>query len=687
MSADMELYRAAGRITCPAMREEIAARRAAVERISEAGRGNTVDAIRAEADGLGIAFQTMRTMYYNWRKKGDEALIDGRKVPRAGGANMWAEVYKRYVENDRNTSKNGWKVMMRDFRLGTVDGSVATYADVFRGIGTWREVWQAEFPNRKLPDGYPSGWLPKGATYQNLQRLCRFDPDHLFHLAANRQGRQAAHKFLLDVLKSRRGVPVGAIRQWDDVWHNFDVRLPNSDKSAQPLEFAGYDVASAYKCDSIMKPRFTRLDGKRDNLKEQTFRFAVGHAHCVTGFHKDGTTNIVELGTAAIREPIRKQIALIPHYGNLIKFENSGILSEQVHAGLFIGSGGGNFRFKPLVECSHSLLANATAHLPGNRGRDAAHMHESRNALVRYDESLIKAAKQLPAATAAMIQYGLMTFDEYTEAYRLVEREFMRNYEHRLEGWDSNMIQEYSTAANPTEADWHNARELLDMPPEEGRAIAAFLANHRSNVRTRFMSRYEVWMAGQADLIRVPLMEMPAFLDDRDMLELTVRDNGTIDFSNGYFYGRDKMIYRVDTIETPGGWSNRLITPRQKVFVKYNPFTPDQVWIINKDNGSTVGMAAIHSRAPMMDKVEIERAMGVQSHDLARKIRPVRGRHQDAAVKRAGQMGRNQSALLGLATHLPLDNTTVSADPQKDDSDDVPDAMDVAAAAFDYAMN
>ena len=37
--------------------------------------------------------------------------------------------------------------------------------------------------------------------------------------------------------------------------------------------FSGYDVASGFKCCSIMKPRFARADGVRDNLKEQQFRF------------------------------------------------------------------------------------------------------------------------------------------------------------------------------------------------------------------------------------------------------------------------------------------------------------------------------------------------------------------------------------------------------------------------------
>lgn len=688
MSTDVELYREAGRITCPEMREKIAQRREAVGRIKASGRGRTVDAISAEARALGMAYETMRTLYYKWRDArrkggdGDSALIDQRKVPKAVGANMWVGIYQRYCENDKNTSSNAWDVMMRDFRLGTVDGSVSTYAEVFSAVGTWRDAWSREYPHRPVPDGYPSGWVPNGASYGNLQRRANKDPDRLFQLAASRHGRKDAHRFLLEVLKTRRGLPVGAIRQYDDVWHNFDVRMPGSDEVAQPLEFAGYDVASAYKCDSVMKPRFTRMDGKRDNLKEQTFRFMFGAAMCVTGFHKSGITNIVEHGTAAIREPVRRQIALIPHYGGLIHFEQSGILSEQVHAGLFIGGGAGNFRMKPLVECSHNLLHNATAHLPGNRGRDADNMHESRGALVRYEERLMEAAKKLPPDVAAMLEYGLASFDEYTAAFRVIEREFMRDCEHRLEGWDANQVQEYSTALNPTDGDWHNARELLDMSPDEARAIAAFLATHRENVRNRYMSRYEFWMAGQTDFIRVPMIEMPAFLDERDMIELTVRDNGTIDFCNGYFYGRDKMTYRVDELRTPSGFTAR-IEPRSRQLVKYNPFTPDQVWIINRDNGATIGMAPIHSRAPMQDKVAIERAMGVQSHDLARKVMPVRGRHNDAAVKRAGQMGRNQAALLGLAKELPLDNVMVSNDEiEVGDYDDVPDAMDVAAEAY-----
>lgn len=271
------------------------------------------------------------------------------------------------------------------------------------------------------------------------------------------------------------------------------------------------------------------------------------------------------------------------------------------------------------------------------------------------------AAAKLDPEQAAMIEYGLMSFEEYQAAYRVIEREFFADCDHRLEGWDANQTQEYAVVADPSDADWHPARDLLDMDPAQARAIAAFLQAHPECVRQRWMSRREVWQAGRADLIRVPLIEMPAFLDERDMIELTVRDNGTIDFANGYFYGRDKMIYRVDAVRSPAGYVGRL-APGAKVLVKYNPFVPEQVWIIDRESGATVGMAPLHERAPMMDRVAIERAMGLQAHDLARKVMPVRGRHQPEAVARAARMGRNQAALLGLASEMPLDNVTTSDD-------------------------
>jgi hypothetical protein len=665
-------------VTRPDERVRVATLGTAVARIAAEPHGARVAAMTREALGIGMSLSTVRRAYYRWKRDGEAGLLDLRKQPKAAPGNAWLGVFMRYCENDLNTSANGHRAMMADFRSGAcADG--APYGEVFGAVGTWREVWAREHPHERIPEAYPAGWVPTGASLKHLMRAASANPDLNFQLAISRRGRKAAHRFLQPVLTTRVGVPVGAIRQWDDVWHNFDVRIPEMRVVGQPLEFAGYDVASGYKCDSVVKPRFERGDGVRDNLKEQTFRFAVGFSHCVTGFHKDGITNGVEHGTAAIREPVRRQVALIPGYGRLIKWADSGILGEQAHAGLFPGCGGGNFRRKPLVESSHGVGHNMTAHLPGNRGRDAERMHESRGAMVRYEVRLMEYAHLLPADKAAQVEWGLLTFEQYLEAFRAVERRWMDDPEHHLEGWSANQVQEYTTAAVPAEGDWRHVRELLDMEPDRARTIAAFLKEHPECVRQRYMSRREVWAGGKADLVRVPLMEMPAFLDERDMLELTVQENGTVRFANGYFFGRDAMVYRLDAVRTPGGFSRR-IAPGEKLFVKWNPFVPDWIWLIDRENGGTLGMAPLLERAPMLDQAAIERAMGRQSHDLATKIGPIRGRHQPEAERRARRMAGNQEALLGLARALP--RTDAGATDATDDLADTDDAVGRAAAAF-----
>ncbi len=662
MSAALQVACAAY-ITRPDERARVAAIAAAVERADTAGQGRITATLMNEARAIGVGYGTLRRHYDAWLRAGKDAtaLADRRKQRPQSAENRWLQVYMRYCENDKNTSANAWRTMMQDFRAGAcADG--APYGEVFSGIGTWREAWARENPYASgVPDAWPSGWIPLGASQSNLQRAARANPDYLFQIAASRQGRKAAHRYLLDVIKTRLGLPVGAIRQWDDVWHNTDVRLPAFAEVVQPLEFAGYDVASAFKCDSVIKPRITRADGKRDNLKEQTFRFLFAYSNCVTGFNKNGITHVVEWGTAAIREPVERQIKLIPVYGDLIRFQRSGILSEQVHAGLFVGGGAGNFRIKPLVEASHRVTQNRVAGLIGDRGRDAEHTHESRAALVKYEERLAIAAASLPADLAAKIEYGLLSFDEYCAAFRAVERALMADSMHTLEGWDSRQVSEYSPVSPPCDSPstWRPAAELLDMAPDDARALAGYLKAHPECVRTRWMSRAEAWEAGRITLARVPLMEMPAFLDDRDMIELPVKENGTIAFANYYYYGRDRMIYRADAIKTPDGYVRRL-APGQKIMLKYNPLVPEHVWVIDRENGATVGMAPAHSRVPMECRAEIETAMGLQAHDLARKIRPVRGRHQPEAVARAGRMARNQAALLGLAQELPVDGSVIA---------------------------
>ncbi len=616
--------------TSSAARGEMARRAEAVALVESAPVSGRVAAMREAAAKAGFSFGKMKRIYYDWKKHGDVAFLDLRREGPPPASNPWVTALKGYAEGDLNTTVGGYNRMMAEWRYGGVS--------LPAGIGRWQDVWRREFPGRAVPGECPSAreWTPRGASLPNLARALRNDPDHVFSLKATRLGMRAAHAHVLPVLSTRRGLPVGAVYQFDDVWHNIDIMLPTG-KTAQPLEFAGYDVGSGFKCASLVKPRFTTEDGTRANLKEQQFRFLYGFTMCVVGFHKDGNTSVVEHGTTAIRKEVEKQIKEIPAFGNLITFARSGILSEQVHAGLFVGSGGGNFRFKALVESSHNVMHNRTASLPGSRGRDAEHMHESRNALVAYEE---KTAAELDRVGgpgfAARMASGLLSFDEYVSAFRAAEDSVMDDPAHHLEGWDGREVAEYRLGPD---APWQDASSLLSMEPAQAAAIAAFLQAHPEHRRRRWMTRREVWVRGQADFIRVPIFEMPAFLASSDARECIVREDGTFAFRDALYYGRDEVVYRAQARDFSG--ATRRFAPGTRLAVKWNPLVPEQVWILDRDSGKTLGMAPLHERAPVYDQEAVKRALGAQSHDLARKVLPIRGRHQREAEERAARIAFN----------------------------------------------
>ena len=660
MSTPESIYNALAVIPDPKERMLAADWAAAIEEAQSARIGTIGETVAALARRFGVSVPTARRRWDAYLKRGPEGLVRRNRLPRAAARPAWDAAFRRYAEDDLNTSANAWRRMMADFRRGKA----------LEGVGTWRDCWAADHPFEAVPDICPASYVPRGASLQNLARAARLDPDHLFQIAVSRRGRKAAQPFLLPVLKTRLGLPVGAMTEYDDVWHNTDVLVPGQARAVQPLEFAGYDVASGFKRSSLMKPRLVRADGTRDNLKEQQFRFLFAHDHIAVGFHKDGITDIVEHGTTAIRDNVRRQIAAIPGWGALIRICDSGILSEQAHAGLFIGSGGGNFRLKAYCEGAHNIQHNRLASLPGGRGRDAEHLHESRDALVKYEERLAAAAARLPADQAALIVAGLLTFEQYAAAFSAIQAALMDDPEHQLEGWAGKEVVEYSLDGSA----WRPASELLDMGDAERAAIAAFLSAHPECRRVRPMSRREAWRAGQSELVRVPEIEMPAFLDaDKDAVELTVRDNGLVGLRNETYFGRDEMLWNAGAMRDRDGYV-RALPPRTRVLAEYNPLMPGKLWILSKENGRTLGICPLFERAPAYDRRAIEAAMGAQAHDLAKKLLPLRGRHQAEAEERARRIARNRAVLAGSDDPGPLDKVPLvpvpSAGPAPEPSTD-----------------
>ena len=98
---------------------------------------------------------------------------------------------------------------------------------------------------------------------------------------------------------------------------------------------------------------------------------------------------------------------------------------------------------KALCECSHNILHNATAGLLGSRGRDAAHMHESQNAVVKYSKEMIAIAERLDPALVPFLQLPILEWKKYCEYFFIIENEVMDRTNHSLEGWADREIVEY----------------------------------------------------------------------------------------------------------------------------------------------------------------------------------------------------------------------------------------------------
>lgn len=634
----------------------------------------------------GLSTRRIQNLYPMWERvyetEGAEAalmvLADGRReMAKCPRRNPWLDVYLKYIENDRNTDKGGWDTMMRDFRNGQL---------VIPELGNWKEVWQREHEFESLESLYDARigdyvcpdlrteWTPVGATYQNLQMLKRkYEADYRANVAFNRLGRKALQKHLLPVLLTRVGVMVGEITQFDDVMLNDDIIV--NGEICRPMAFTGYDYASANQVARAMKPRVKSAAGTWKNLNEYEFRCTLALHMLMTGFRKERWRGILEHGTTAIRDTkedrLRSRILqTAAAHGFNIEFAESGILSEQAHAGLFRGIGGGNFRFKGLCEGAHNINHNVLASLPGSRGRDADHLHESEQALVKYEQWLLDCAKKIDPIVAAKIVHGLETFEEYEQSYNILVNEVMRRTDHKLEGWGGNTVQEILIAGQ-----WVKMDDFVgDSNPAEVALAAALARKNPGMVRVRQKSRMEVWNEGvkaakiAGKWATFPMIDLPQFFTHTprqgrkfgDFAEVTVRDNGLVGVRDAFYFGRDELLFHA-SVKTARGYMTNLM-PGTKVHILVNPLMPHVAAFVSPEDGRTLGIGERYDRAPAYDRHAIEIAMGKQAHDLASKVLPMRGRHQEEAEERARRMAFNARLIKGAKEDVnPMGNGEAEA--------------------------
>jgi len=629
-----------------------------------------VEAMRAaaEAHPAQLTFGTLKRHYYAWKKRGKAGLADQRKIKKRRRANTWAECYMTYCENNGRNNRAAWRVMIGDFWAGKA---------LPHGVGDWRDQWRAHRGGEPVPGACPKGWFPACARYETLQRAAgrKGNPDYDFQIAGTRRGRKAAHEFLTPVFTTRAGLEPGQITQWDDLTLNVKVRLPGKGVVARPQMFIGIDVASGMRVASVVRPQYAETrGGKRNSLKERDFRMLHAWWCTEVGVHPESAQSVIEHGTTAIRPTLENKYRKIPGFGGMLTFERSGILAEQLHAGLFKGDGGGNFRRKPRVEQNHNMVHSALSALPGQVGQDAGHQPESLAALLRYEELIMQAEAGLSESERDGIEHSLLTFNEFVPILERLCDGIWDATDHRLEGWDDKWI----VVWRYDETDrWRARDELYAMEPVKRRAVLALLDQRPELVMNRRMSRREAWEAGKGKLVRASIFDLPMMLDERDARIVTVRKNGIIGFSDEFLYGQDEVLFYAQYTDM-SGWIDRL-SPGRQVMLWTTPWHESAV-LSDPADGKIIGKVDLYKRAPLYDRDAVIRAAGKQSEDLARKSMPVRGRHQREAEARLAMIGQNADILAGRAG-LPARPTGRPGDHDQP-YDDIPDAIDEAAAEF-----
>ena len=587
----------------------------------------------------GMKKKTFQNQYYAYIKLGVIGCADKRKVAKVRATPDILAVYKEYLEKFKGQEyfcAAAHRRMMSDFRMGRI----------FKGVGTWREVYRSEFPERPIPATCPVNWVPYGWSYPNLLERLKDDATHLASLEWNVRGAGAASRFVRDVMRSRldhatgKQLPGGSVYQWDDAFENHLVTCPGHIGFYRPVGFHCYDVGTGYHMPAFQKPRpyshtddIDRIAGC--NLTEQMFAMAFFYVHAVIGFHRDGVLHILEKGTTAIRDVIRQRLSGMPKYGRLISFKTGMAKCEAAHKGLFLGRFGAP-QAKSTVEGGHRYRQLEMADLPGAVGLSAALKPENLEVFKEHEEKFLAeiSAADIPEDVARLFAKRHMNWDEFQVVSGVRSDIINDTTKHKLEGWGKGYhVDEFCDPDDPDK--WYPMSVLDQMTPvTKERIEALMLSDHRHMVRSRRMSRREAWNTWTDKLVRVPLTEMWYFMDPRWAKTLTVTPKRTIRFSDEKFYGKGvEMVYEAKVKDAEG--RKKLLAPGQQVRVYFNCWgeLQDHIWIADMDD-NPLGMADRLKTAFWADPEQINEAVKAKLIDMAEVLHDTRSRNFEAAAEK-----------------------------------------------------
>lgn len=590
-------------------------------------------------DGYSVA--NLERKRSKWLRQGKTAvaLIDGRSLKKHNKTNVaLGECYKEYCENNQRSSRAGYRAMMRDF----YNGKTLPY------IGSWLDVWNQQ-RSEPPPQFCPRNWVPVGWKYDNLQRKFKLSK---YEAKAVRIGSFAAASEQPAVLTTRAGMLPGQMFMFDDVWHDLEVLYKG--EPVRPLELSCIDVYSSYKVGYGIKPRERRDDGKRTNLTEHDMRFLLVHILCTVGYHPDGCTLVVEHGTAAIREWLEKELAIMDPNINVLR---SSIIGEQVHKGMFPGKGGGNFKLKASLESLHRLPHFEMAFLPGQTGGDSRNsLPEQLAGLQKFEKDLAMAILKMTPDRAAMLLHEMPSFDHYRDAYSELNIRLQNRDWHQLEGWEADGLHVEEFRIAQTDA-FQPISNLNGLDPLERRALLNLARRdpaHLLNVRN--LSPREVWQRTEGQMKRLPKIYAPRILGEKTGEILRVSPDGYIHHKNQEINASELVFRATHCLDQHN--VRVALNPRQKYLCHVSPFNPTEMYVSDLDSGTVLGIAPAVNAPRKIDQELIMHEVGKVASHKAAQAAPLRRRHEAQAAAKSFKEEHNRKVI---AKELPTPKELITA--------------------------
>ncbi|MDR1304490.1 MAG: hypothetical protein LBK76_04620 [Verrucomicrobiales bacterium] len=579
----------------PAAQDEFAAltarQRHAVWRKLQWLRDWPADAsVAAAAARLHVSAATLWRATQDFNRDGWRGLVPGWRNPNRGLAPEFIDYWRTLAENSQRKNKPAWRELCRRWQR---KDAIPGYA------------------------GHP-GWpnLPAGWTYGNLGRFLR-----KVELVSFRIGKGAAAALLPQTFTTRVGLWPGSHIQLDDMLGDFFVNVLDRYQAVRPLFLHALDCYSGNLVEWGTRPRLKNFKAeKQDGLLESDTRLLVAALLCNHGYHAErGTTLMAEHGTAAVNERVEK--ILFDATGGKIRVRRSGMTGkEQAVAGLYAGDGGGNFKFKAMLESLHNYTHNEQGFLPGQTGPDVPRRPEHLDGLLNRNAALLQAHGKLPAERANRLVFPLMEWRDFIARNTAIYRLINARTDHALKDWAEcgHVVSEFRLA--PDSDCWLGAAEFARLPAATQEIIHSLIVGGAAGyTRARRLSPAEAWARGKNELTPLPAAALA---------EMLLADRGVERVTDGsYFSCRDKdvsldpLTYEAVIISADG---TRREAPRgEKFMTLVNPFVPAQMHLFDAA-GRYLGWCAQVERASYDDVERTQRQWGrnaARAKDLFKAMR------------------------------------------------------------------